>query len=181
KPKLLADDLMGQQQYRFTDPTLWLYDHGVYVRDEGQIRTACQALLGGEWSTRRAQEAIVYTQDARRLSDWHEDQPRYLNLRNGLYDLTTGELGEHTPAHFSVVQLPIMYNSDADCPTIHAWLQETMDPDDGLVQTLRAYLKAIVKGETTIQRVLELVGPGGAGKGTFLRLAQALVGRENTA
>ncbi len=34
-PKLLADALMERQHYRFTDPALWVYTDGVYVRDEG--------------------------------------------------------------------------------------------------------------------------------------------------
>src|SRR5262249_11879440 len=102
------------------------------------------------------------------------------NLKNGLYELTTGELCSHTPAHFSIVQLPLLYDPDATCPQVLRWLEETTDNDKDLIKVLQAYLKAIVKGETTIHRVLELVGPGGAGKGTFLRLAIALVGRDNT-
>jgi putative DNA primase/helicase len=50
-----------------------------------------------------------------------------------------------------------------------------------LVQLLRAYLKAVVTSRTDLQRFLELIGNGGSGKGTFTRLAQALVGHHNTA
>jgi putative DNA primase/helicase len=46
---------------------------------------------------------------------------------------------------------------------------------------LRAYLKAVVTSRTDLQRFLELIGNGGSGKGTFTRLAQALVGHHNTA
>jgi putative DNA primase/helicase len=50
-----------------------------------------------------------------------------------------------------------------------------------LVQLLRAYLKAVVTSRADLQRFLELIGNGGSGKGTFTRLAQALVGHHNTA
>src|SRR5262249_39288779 len=172
---------MDRATYRFTAPTLWVYTDGVYVREQGQIRQECQALLRTEWTTTRVAETITYVQDATRVNDWHEEHPRYLNLQNGLFDLETGQLVPHTPAHFSTVQLPITYDPAAQCPTILAWFDEVTGQDAETIDTLRAYLKAIVKGETRIQRLLELIGPGGGGKGTFMRLAQALVGRANTA
>jgi putative DNA primase/helicase len=52
--------------------------------------------------------------------------------------------------------------------------------DSSVVQLIRACLKAIVLGRTDFQRYLELIGPGGTGKGTFIRLVQALVGTTNT-
>ena len=55
--KLLADALMERQKYRFTDPVLWVYKEGVYVRDEGQINSDCLTLLGPEWTSRRRNEA----------------------------------------------------------------------------------------------------------------------------
>ena len=180
-PKLLADALMAQQHYRYTNPAIWTYQHGVYVRDEETITRACQALLGPEWTTRRRDEAIAYVQDARRLQEGTDGPPQYLNVRNGLYDLTTGRLGPHTPTYFSTVQLPMDYDPEAQCPTILAWFVETTRGDDAILEVLRAYLKAIVQGATTIQRILELVGAAGSGKGTYIRLAQALVGLDNTA
>ena len=72
------------------------------------------------------------------------------------------------------------YDPDATCPTILTWFREVTQGDDAMLEVLRAYLKAIVQGATQIQRVLEVVGPGGSGKGTYLRLAQALVGLDNT-
>lgn len=45
---------------------------------------------------------------------------------------------------------------------------------------LRACIKAMVLGRTDFQRYLELIGPGGTGKGTLIRLIQALLGRSNT-
>ena len=132
-----------------------------------------------EWTPQRRNEAIGYVQDTQRLHTWQTGQARYLNVRNGLYDLEGGTLGSHSPAHFSVVQLPMAYDPAATCPTILAWFEDVTQGDDDMLQVLRAYLKAIVQGATQIQRVLELVGPGGSGKGTYLRLAQALVGPQH--
>jgi phage/plasmid-associated DNA primase len=179
-PKLLATALMEQRYYRFIEPTLFVYDGGVYVPSQGEIRTDCNDLLGNAWDTKRRNEAIAYVQDVQRTSATPPDAVRYLNMTNGLYDLETGILGTHTPTYFSMVQLPYAFMPGATCPAILAWVKEATRGDDAIIQVLRAYLKAIVIGATSIQRILEVVGPGGSGKGTYIRLAQALVGLSNT-
>ncbi len=54
-----------------------------------------------------------------------------------------------------------------------------MKGDTYVIEVLRAYLKAVVEGRVELQIFLECLGPGGTGKGTFQRLAMALVGYEN--
>jgi putative DNA primase/helicase len=46
--------------------------------------------------------------------------------------------------------------------------------------TFAGLSQRIVKGRSDLQRYLELVGPGGTGKSTYIRLAMALVGLRNT-
>jgi P4 family phage/plasmid primase-like protien len=78
-------------------------------------------------------------------------------------------------------RLPYAYDSAATCPKTHAWLREACSGHQDQVQTIRAYLRAVLLGRTELQKFLELVGPGGSGKGTLTRVAQALVGLENVA
>ena len=67
-------------------------------------------------------------------------------------------------------------------PVSHAlrWLHEVIRGAHDLVQTLRAYAKAVCTGRVDLQRYLELLGPGGTGKGMLCQAAMALVGLENT-
>ncbi|MCT7953315.1 DUF5906 domain-containing protein, partial [Ancylothrix sp. C2] len=76
--------------------------------------------------------------------------------------------------------LPYEYNSEADCPHIQQWMHEMCEGDTQLVQLLRAYLNAIVNRRACdFHRYLEIIGPGGTGKSTFMNLAMAMVGKEN--
>ena len=50
---------------------------------------------------------------------------------------------------------------------------------EDLVTLLRAFLYAILFGLTELHRFLELVGPGGTGKSTFIWLAEQLIGSVN--
>ena len=107
------------------------------------------------------------------------DSDHLLSFPNGILDLHTMELIPHDPKQFIKWQLPFCYDPAATCEPIQEWLLEAFDTD-GIVQVLRAYLNAIVNGRSDLHRFLELVGPGGSGKGTFLWLAESLVGGENT-
>ena len=51
--------------------------------------------------------------------------------------------------------------------------------DEQLVQLMRAYLLGVVTSRVDWQKYLELIGAGGTGKSTFIKLAIALVGQEN--
>ncbi|WP_200346324.1 phage/plasmid primase, P4 family [Halochromatium glycolicum] len=101
-------------------------------------------------------------------------------FRNGLLDLATGELYAPTPSHALDWCLPHDYDPKATCPSIHAWLLRATDHDGETVELLRAWLAALVRG-IPLQKFLVLIGRGGTGKGTFQRLAAALVGDANVA
>jgi putative DNA primase/helicase len=99
---------------------------------------------------------------------------------NGVLDLNTGELTPATPGRALDWSLPHAYDPRANCPEIKAWLLRTTDDDPETVELLRAWLAALVRG-IPLQKFLLLLGRVGTGKGTFQRLAAALVGVSNTA
>jgi putative DNA primase/helicase len=55
-----------------------------------------------------------------------------------------------------------------------------MVDDTGTIQLLRAFMAALLRGPAKYQRFLHLIGPGGTGKSTFIRLLQSLAGEKNT-
>lgn len=97
---------------------------------------------------------------------------------NGLLDIQTMTLEPATPDRACDWCLPHNYEPAADCPTIKAWLERCVEGDQASVELLRAWLAALVRG-VTLQVFLTLLGRGGSGKGTFQRLAVALIGVGN--
>ena len=53
-----------------------------------------------------------------------------INLRNGLLNIWTGELKEHSPDFLSIVQLPLIYNPKTRCPNIGRFLAQVLHPED---------------------------------------------------
>jgi len=110
--------------------------------------------------------------------EWNEKRD-IIPFKNGVLDLESKALTPHKPEQLLTWQLPYCYAPESKCQPIIDWLKETVE-DDAQVELLRAYLNCIVLGRVELQRYLELIGPGGSGKSTFLRLAEALVGGPNT-
>jgi len=110
-----------------------------------------------------------------------EIQRELIPFQNGLLNTKTGELIKSTPHNSQSWVLPYEYNQTAECPRIKQWLGLAVDYDGGMVQLLRAWFAALLHGRTDLQKFLHLLGRGGTGKGTFFRLAKAMIGEHNTA
>jgi len=112
---------------------------------------------------------------------WHEASG-LIPMQDGVLQLATGELLPHAPGYRLLWCLPYAWKDrNIGCKPIQDWMLGAMKGDRALVKVLRAYLNAVVTGRLDLQRYLECIGPGGTGKGTYTRLAMALVGAENTA
>lgn len=110
--------------------------------------------------------------------DWDEVDG-YIPFQNGLLSLSTKQLENHAPGYRFTWALPYNYNPKATCQPIIDWLTSMLG-NDTEVQFIRAYLNAVVKSRTDLQVFLELIGAGGTGKSTIIKLAKALVGKGNS-
>lgn len=113
------------------------YDRGVYRPDGDRlVKRRVKELLGEwalvkEWSSHKAEEVAKYfLADAREIPE--TPPTSVLSLLNGLLDISTlsnPKLMPHSPEHFSLVQLPIAYDPDAECPELNSFITEAA-PDD---------------------------------------------------
>lgn len=108
-----------------------------------------------------------------------DDNQRLIPFTNSVLDLDTDKLLPHSPDLKNLWCLPFDYDPAATCEPVIAWLKQCVNGDELQVELLRAYLKAVITGRYDLQRYLEIIGPGGSGKGTFQRLCTNLVGNHN--
>jgi putative DNA primase/helicase len=102
-------------------------------------------------------------------------------FQNGLLDIETRQLKPATRSNAATWCIPHDYIDGAGCPLFLNWLHGAVDGDEGLAGLLRAWLNACIVGRADLQKFLHLLGPGGTGKSTFIRLLFAILGPENCA
>ena len=99
---------------------------------------------------------------------------------NGALELESRKLLEHSPKYFFTSQLPFDWQPKAPDPKLVIdWLLESVGGHHDQVELIRAYANAIILGRYNLQRFLEVVGPGGSGKSTLIRLFTAMVGNKS--
>jgi putative DNA primase/helicase len=108
------------------------------------------------------------------------DPGSLISLKNGLLDITTRELYEPTSFFFTRTVLPIEYDLNANAP--ERWLSflgEVFQDRQSSIGLLQEWFGYKISSDTSQHRVMFLYGRPRAGKGTILRIENALVGERN--
>jgi len=103
--------------------------------------------------------------------------------RNGILHVPTGELSPPNPLLFAQNTLDFDYEAGAGAKP-DLWLEflHQLWPDDPeSLQALKAWFGYCLTADTSLQKILLLVGPKRAGKGTIARIQAALLGQANVA
>lgn len=106
-----------------------------------------------------------------------DTKPEILNLESGLLNIQTCELREHSADRLSLVQLPLTYNPGAKCPMIMKFLAQVLHPRD--IFTALQIFGYCLHRSSEYEKAIMLFGSGSNGKGVFIRLVEAFVGRGN--
>lgn len=131
--------------------------------------------------------------DDLRVEHWKEwDRKQFINFANGILDIDAGDLLPHCPGSGFTSVLPYEYKpltgdyADAtdslreNCPSIYRWMNDAMKGDRKKMLKLLAITNGLLKFRFfDLQMFVHLIGSPGTGKGTFTRLLQKVVGRDN--
>jgi len=120
-------------------------------------------------------DKMTVEDDETRISD------QYINMRNGLYNLTTRQLEAHRPDLYATYQLDFEYDYLATCPLWERFLDQVMVTPDGkpdleLKWALQEAFYYSLTASTEHRLSFWLVGPTGTGKSTVLNVLLMLAG-----
>jgi putative DNA primase/helicase len=108
------------------------------------------------------------------------DMLNYLTMQNGLYQIDSGILFEHTPKIFTTNLLPFDYDPDAKCPRFMQFLDEVFEKDQDTISFVQEAVGYIFHKSIPTPAVFFLIGAGSNGKSVFINTISNLVGKENT-
>lgn len=102
----------------------------------------------------------------------------YIQCRNGLLNLKTGELSDFNKDLYITKSIDLDYNPEAECPIWEEGLRLSLDDEDeDLLQWIQRALGYSITGETSEQCMFICYGPeGNNGKSTLLEAVQRLMG-----
>jgi P4 family phage/plasmid primase-like protien len=169
----------GQSWYRYEadSPGVWSAESEISVG--AVILAEIEARIGMEYTAHYLSEVLKLLKHRLLVRKW-EEKEGLIPFKNGVMDWQTGELLPHSPGYRFTYSLPHDHNPLAsDWNTISEWMDEATGGNNRIKNILLCWLNACLKGRSDLQRFLHLVGPGGTGKGTFMRLAIYLVGKHN--
>ena len=143
-----------------------------------------RSLLEAVWATLERICHLPTAIDAPfRMSDPPEpvDSGKFLVLSNGILNVETQELFPPSIELFAPNVLPFDYNPKAACPEWEKFLGTLWTADPEAPRLLKQWAGYLLSGSTHLQKILFVIGPKRAGKGTILHVLSGLVGVENTA
>jgi P4 family phage/plasmid primase-like protien len=177
--------LMDMYHFRTMSDTKEIYHYdeskGIYVSGaEIIIESQAELMTNGTVSTSTVNEAMnhVRRRTYTNRAEFDTREPHILNVQNGLLNIDTLELKEHSPDQLSLVQLPIRYDPAAKCPRILKFLGQVLHPQD--VFTAMQIIGYCLYKTAEYEKAVMLVGSGSNGKSVFLKIIEALAGSQNT-
>lgn len=168
---------------------LYIYENGVYRL---WTESECKAFIKS-FMPRRIRKSFhwneIYnelsTESANTLeSELNEDED-IVNLKNGIFRISTGKLEPHSPQHKSTIQVPCSYVENAsleNAPHFKKFLDDITGGNEDDKSTILEVLGLIVTNiaGSRFKKLLVLKGKGNTGKSVLRELAIYLVGLENT-
>jgi putative DNA primase/helicase len=101
-------------------------------------------------------------------------------VKNGLLDIATLELYDHSPMYFGQISVPFPYDPNAPEPTQGIdFLNELWPEEPEAIDALQEWYGYVLSGKTDLHKMLLTVGPTRGGKGIISRIERRLIGEQN--
>lgn len=182
-PLWLAQNIMDDYHFATHEESeqMYVYEDGVY-KPRGEIVAKQEAQSRLE--RYRKNHYINETVETLKIENYtpakkFNNPNNGLVVKNGLLDLETKKLKDHTPEHIHITKIPWEYDPKADCPEIKEFVGEVVHEDDvKLIQEMFGY--CLLK-DYPYAKAFMLLGSGANGKSTLLDLLERLLGEDNVA
>ncbi|MDS0297106.1 phage/plasmid primase, P4 family, partial [Halogeometricum luteum] len=184
-----AEAIMAETEFIYvdTDDRLMSYNAETGVFEGGgerEVRRIIARELGRNFSTRDRDEILATIEDltAVDVKDLnaanHAEKLRC--VKNGVINIETRELLEHSPKYNFTRLIPATYDPDAEAPNVDRFLTEITSAEDEK-KTLEEMVGATLHPSYVNSKFLFLFGEGKNGKGQYFTLVREFLGHDSVA
>ena len=169
----------------------WLHNALRFVKDRASGKMVLAPFESNPGTVRNALDSIrslMHLDAATPMPCWLGDRAgrppatEVLSCKSMNLHIPTGLVLPATPALFTPCALDFDYDKNAPVPAAWlAFLKQLWPNDDECIQLLQEWFGYCLIADTSQQKILLLVGPRRAGKGTIVRVLRKLLGEQNVA
>lgn len=180
--RALVEEAKADRLFLYANEQLYRYDGGYFCSGgEEWLRERLTTLLGRRWSSKAATEAVTYIIDTSRIDQTQlNNHPGLVNTLSGMVDLETGAIVPHSPAYFSLHQIPVHYDPGSKSPELDAFIAQIL-PSDAIPVFWEYVGSVFAQDRYWPKAYLALVGPGNTGKSKLLEWVYLFLGVQNCA
>lgn len=156
---------------------IYMYKNGIYVRNENDILRAIQYYCKNAKENFR-KEVNKYIQIAAPVMNV-EDNVNLIGCKNGIYDISTGELFDYDKKYFMQHKINAQYNPDAYSESIDKMLNRVSCNNPKIRALIEEMIGYTLYRNCRYQKIFLLRGFGKNGKSTLIEAILQMLGEEN--
>jgi putative DNA primase/helicase len=177
-PFALAFQILSTNKIIYYGQNFYKFERGCYrLLDENRISKHVKKILLDEFNSYKLKEVICCLK-----ADCYVDtvsNNSFLNVKNGLLNVTTFELIPHSSEIYSTIQLNVNYDPEAECPKWIETLNQIFEGDQTKIQLIQEYFGLSLTTDTKFEKALFCIGDGANGKSVTLYILQQILGSDN--
>lgn len=179
--KTITEDILNRYRFITIEESreILVYEEGVYTQGgEVIIEKTSESLYGYKVANRYLTEikGHIMRKTYQKREELDSDI-NIINLKNGLYNIETGEFKEHTPDYLSITQKPIVYNPATRPKLFGKFLQQVLYSTE--IRSAIELMAYTLYKDNPFEIIAKLFGYGANGKSVFTGLLTALHGTKN--
>ena len=157
---------------------LCVYDDGIYVR--GYRRIEHEMIKHIPNLTRSKRTEVITWLEASLLDSVPLSDARYICFKNGVLDVKTGELSEHSPDYVLLNKIPHDYDPEAYSEVCDKTLDKISCHDPEVRALLEEVAGYTMYRRNELRKAFILIGDKANGKSTFFDMVNTMLGSANT-
>ena len=168
--KIIAEQIMNEEIIITIMGTgqMFYYTDGIYSDADEYLRMKIGGVLEGnivkeKHGTHLVSEIIEFIRTYTYVDPKSfADNGNLVCVINGVLNLETGELSDHSPNYFFFNRIPVNYGSGADCPKIKKFLNEVLGNQEDIDSTFEMAGYLLYRGHS-VHKAFMLFGGGNNG------------------